>query len=165
MVKYVPQVVASTGPSAERQTRPFPPVGRHLRSMLPHMPRIRAKKASYPRSNFLKGAYILWCRAPSAKHHPLRRSKCSPPHLRDRFHASHTCPAYEQKKKAIPGRIYTLGLVLVSLHAASTIDSATQHQPAQRDVRGNPLTQSQAGRVIHITVARIAAPRGSFPRL
>ena len=79
--------------------------------MLPHMPRIRAKKASYPRANF-PNRYIYTYgaerRAPSA---PLPPVEMLLPASVDRFLRFHTCPAYEQKKRAIPGRIFLIACI------------------------------------------------------
>ena len=84
--------------------------GSCLLFILPTAPSVRL----FPSCYILELYIYLWCRAPSAKTRPFRRSKYCPPASVDRFPCFHTCPAYEQKKRANPGRIFLNAIYIPS---------------------------------------------------
>ena len=103
-------------PSAERRAHPFPPVEILLPASVDRFPCFHTcpayeqKKRAIPGRIFLIAIYIPMVPSAERRAHPFPPVEILLPASVDRFPCFHTCPAYEQKKRAIPGRIFLLAI-------------------------------------------------------
>ena len=116
---YTPMV-----PSAERRAHPFPPVEMRLPASVDRFPCFHTcpayeqKKRAIPGRIFLLAIYIPMVPSAERRAHPFPPVEMLLPASVDRFPCFHTCPAYEQKKRAIPGRIFLIAIYIPMVPSA-----------------------------------------------
>ena len=133
--------------------------------MLPHMPRIRAKKASYPRANF-PNCYIYTYgaerRAPNTT--PCAGRNAAPRICEIGSMLSHM-PCIRAKKASYPRSNFPNCYILPSVlpvQVRPLVIPPAGHQLRTARRTHFLLAKSQAKSVIHITATRFAAPHGRF---
>ena len=105
-------------PSAERRAHPFPPVEMLLPASVDRFPCFHTcpayeqKKRAIPGRIFLIAIYIPMVPSAERQNATFPPVEILLPASVDRFPCFHTCPAYEQKKRANPGRIFLIAIYI-----------------------------------------------------
>ena len=112
-------------------------------------PAYEQKKRAIPGRIFLIAIYIPMVPSAERRAHPFPPVEMLLPASVDRFPCFHTCPAYEQKKRAIPGRIFLIAIYIPMVPSAERRHRAgifCSHRSAKTPNPDDPIPNFVRGR-------------------